>query len=83
MLRENLDPPAGDDECSVVDTHRLYEAAEDGIKREKVSERVDVGDVVHSDDLKLGISLDRRAKDRTADPAEAVDPDTVDMGSPR
>ena len=45
-----------------------------------MSERVGVCDVVDGDDLELGVSLDRRAQDRTAYPAEAVDRDTGGHG---
>ena len=73
---EHLDPPAGDDECSVLGAHRVREAPVDGVEREEVGERVGVGDVVDGDDVELGVAFDRRAQDRTADPAEAVDGDT-------
>jgi hypothetical protein len=79
---EHLDPPAGDDERSVLGAHRVREAPVDGVEREEVSERVGVGNVVDGDEVELGVSLDRRAKDRTADPAEAVEATRVDMRSP-
>jgi hypothetical protein len=79
-FREDLDPPVADDQCPVLGAHRVREAPVDGVEREEMSERVGVGDIVDGDDLELGVAFDRRAKDRTADPAEAVDGDTGGHG---
>ncbi len=62
-----------DHELAVGELHGAGKVPVDGVVAQQVRQRCAVGDVVHRNDLELGVLPVRRAQDAAPDSAEAVD----------
>ena len=79
-LGEHLDAAAVDHERVPVDLDGAAEPAGGAVEAEQLRERLRVGEVVHGDDLEVGVALEQGAEHVAADAAESVDGDASHAG---